>query len=160
MLQPHLESCHFDFWLILGSVSNNRDTSGWKGSRSEFFKGSKQRQLHQNKTEKQHKGKASKMRSRNGLERSKTRENRGRDFTQKGVGKKRTQTEGEQSEERGGERCRWKGEQEWEETIMGAAEQNEGTGGQRGTMSSAVAPAGVRQVHLMTHLSVWLTQTL
>lgn len=32
--------------------------------------------------------------------------------------------------------------------------QNEDTDGQRGTMSSAVACAGVRQVHLMTHLLV------
>ena len=31
---------------------------------------------------------------------------------------------------------------------------NEATDRQRGTMSSAVVPAGVRQVHLMTHLSV------
>lgn len=38
--------------------------------------------------------------------------------------------------------------------------QNEAADRQRGTMSSAVAPAGVRQVHLMIHLLVWLTQTL
>lgn len=78
------------------------------------------------------------------------RENQGR-----GVGerrKKRAQTDrkGEQSEEReiGEEKENESGKRQ------SRGLRNEATDRQRGTMSSAVVPAGVRQVHLMTHLSV------
>lgn len=85
---------------------------------------------------------------------SEMRANPGRDFT---GGREKNEwvkgghrQKGNREREQGGEK--WRGKRR-----AGVGRDNQGGAAERGhggTMSSAVVPAGVRQVHLMTHLSV------
>lgn len=77
------------------------------------------------------------------------RENQGR-----GVGEKAEKegTDGQKGEQRGGRDWRGKGEREWEETVTGASERGHRPAERDNELSCG--PCRVRQVHLMTHLSV------